>query len=86
MSKTSWFPMTEEEYGEALRKVAEMSDMEFTEAGSIEQVRCGYCGTVIVHDPTDHQSWVHFKTGDAQCIVDEVRLDAWAIPVRTTSA
>ena len=43
---------------------------------------CGYCGQVISPDPTDSEDWVHALSGDAQCIVDGVKLDAWAIPVK----
>jgi len=47
---------------------------------------CGYCGMTISPDPTDSEDWVHTLSGDAQCIVDGVKLDAYAILVRTVSS
>lgn len=85
--KRNWYPVSEEELGEMLRRTAEVeADMTFTEAGVINGPNCGYCGMVICPDPTDPEDWVHLESQDAQCIVDDVKLDAYAIPVRTTSA
>ena len=41
---------------------------------------CDYCGQAISPDPTDSEDWVHTLSNDAQCIVDGVKLDAYAKP------
>lgn len=72
--------MTDEEYGEVLRQARDGVDLPF----EIQTAkRCGYCGQLISPDPTDSESWVHTLSGDAQCIVDGVKLDGWAIPSRS---
>lgn len=44
-------------------------------------MRCDYCGQSISPDPTDSEDWVHTVSNDAQCIVDGVKLDAYAKPI-----
>ena len=80
MTEGGYQPMTDEELNEVLAAALEV-DVHFTESGSINKpARCGYCGQLISPDPTDEESWVHVLTGDAQCVVDGVRLDGWAEP------